>query len=104
MNQSLKLAKPKIFSPALLLVLFLWVSVLLTAIGVIYSTHDTRLKVNELSVLRHQKDDLQVMWGQYLLEESTWASYGRVEKIATEKLLMQVPSNQQIITVSADES
>jgi len=104
MNQSLKVTKPKIFSPALLLVLFLWMSVLLTALGVIYSTYDTRLKVNEISVLRHQKDELQVMWGQYLLEESTWASYGRVEKIATEKLLMQVPSNQQIITVSADES
>lgn len=103
MSQSLKLAKPNIFSPSILLVVVLWLLVIVTALGVIYSTHDTRLKVNELSVLRHQQDDLQVEWGQYLLEESAWASYGRIEKIATEKLLMQVPAKQQIITVNANE-
>jgi cell division protein FtsL len=50
-----------------------------------------------------QQDELQVEWGKYLLEESAWASYGRIEKVATEKLLMQVPVMQQIIMVNLND-
>ena len=87
----------------LLMVIALWVAVLASALMVIYVTHDTRLKFNDLETLRHQQDALQVEWGQYLLEESAWASYGRVEKIAADKLSMKVPSTEQIIMVNADE-
>ena len=87
----------------LLVIVALWLAVMAAALGVIYTTHDTRLKFNELQVLKRQQDQLQVEWGQYLLEESAWASYSRVEKIATEKLSMQVPVGEKIITVNANE-
>lgn len=85
------------------LVVLLWVSVLVSSLMVVYASHQTRLKVNELAELRQQQDQLHIVWSQYLLEESAWASYGRVEKIAIEKLLMQVPPTQQIVMVRAHE-
>jgi cell division protein FtsL len=91
------------FRQQFLWVLFLWMTVLISALGVIYAAYDTRNKFSELEVLRMQQDELQVEWGKYLLEESAWASYGRIEKVATEKLLMQVPVMQQIIMVNLND-
>lgn len=77
----------------------LWLSVMTSSLAVIYVAHDNRVKFNELENLRREQSRLQVVWGQYLLEESTWADYGRVEKVAREKLLMQVPKPEDIIEV-----
>ena len=86
------------------LVVFLWLAVLASAITVIYVSYDTRIQFNVLESLRKEENQLQVVWGQYLLEESTWATYGRIEALAEEKLSMQVPTPEQIIMVSPDES
>ena len=91
------------FRQQILWALLLWVIVLMSALVVVYSVHDTRNKFSELEVLRVQQDELQVEWGKYLLEESAWASYGRIEKVATEKLLMQVPMMSQVIMVNLND-
>ncbi len=83
----------------MLLVACLWASVIASALAVVFLAYDTRVKFNELEILRREKNGLQVEWGQYLLEESTWAAYSRVEKIAIEKLGMQVPKPDHIIMV-----
>ncbi|MEO0442869.1 MAG: cell division protein FtsL [Pseudomonadota bacterium] len=88
---------------SLILVIILWLAVLSSAIAVVYVSYDTRMQFSLLENLRKQENTLQVIWGQYLLEESTWASYGRIESLAKEKLSMQVPSPEQIIMVSPDE-
>ena len=81
----------------------LWLAVMVSALGVVYSTYNTRIKFNELEVLRREHNRLQIAWGQYLLEKSTWASFGRIEKIASEELNMVVPSANQIVKVFANE-
>lgn len=86
------------------MVIFLWLMVLLSALSVVYSVFDSRVKFNALESLRAEHTALQVAWGQYLLEESTWASYGRVETIATEKLSMKTPEPKQIVLVKANEN
>lgn len=91
-------------SQQLLLVLLLWLAMVASALGVIYVAYDTRVKFNALETLRREHNQLQVEWGQYLLEESTWATYGRIEKLAAEKLSMRVPESEQIIMVTPDES
>lgn len=83
-------------------VVILWVTVVGSALGVVYVTYDTRVKFNQLENLRREQSQLQVVWGQYLLEESTWAAYGRVEKLAQESLSMQVPESHSIITVKPE--
>ena len=85
------------------LIVVLWFFVLLSSVMVIGSSHQTRIKVNQLAELREQQDKLHVVWSQYLLEESAWASYGRIERVAIEQLLMQIPPTQQMVMVKARE-
>jgi len=92
------------FRQQLTLLALVWFALLTSGLMVVYSAHDARLKFDELEVLRRQQDQLHIVWSQYLLEEGAWASFGRIEKIATEKLSMQIPSVQQIIMVSDNEN
>ncbi len=92
------------FPKSLLIVVLLWVALMASSLTVVYVTYDTRVKFNELETLRLEQNQLQVVWGQYLLEESTWAAYGRVEKLAQERLKMQVPESQQIIMINSEEN
>ena len=69
----------------------LWVAVLGSALGVVYAKHEARSRFNELQKLTTQRDDLDIEWGQLQLEQSTWATHGRVERVAREELRMVIP-------------
>ena len=74
-----------------LAVAVLWVAVLGSSLGVIYAKHAARSKFNELQKLTQQRDDLDIEWGQLQLEQSTWATHGRVERIAREEIHLFIP-------------
>jgi cell division protein FtsL len=74
-----------------LLVAALWGCALLSAVGVIYSKHVVRHNFDELQRLTHRRDDLDIEWGQLQLEQSTWATHGRVEQVARDDLRMLIP-------------
>lgn len=78
----------------------LWLLVIASALAVVASTHQVRRHVAELETLRREAAELEVVWGQYLLEQSTWAAYSRIERLATEELRMQIPKAEQIIMVT----
>lgn len=78
----------------------LWVLVLVSALAVVASTHQTRNKVDRLETLRRDAAELQVVWGQYMLEQSTWAAYSRVERLAREELGMVLPRFDDIVMVT----
>lgn len=80
----------------------LWLLVLASALGVVASTHKHRQQVDRLETLRQEADELQVVWGQYLLERSTWASYSRVQRLAREQLSMRLPRSRDIVVVQHD--
>lgn len=65
------------------------VTVLVSAMLVVYSKHNNRLLFVELERLTSLRDSLNIEWGQLQLEQSTWATDSRIEKIATEKLGMK---------------
>lgn len=83
----------------LLLLTFLWVSVVVTAIAVVYVTFDVRRHTSQLANLNNHSQNLHIETGQLLLEKSTLASYARVEKIATTQLDMRVPNGHEIVVV-----
>jgi cell division protein FtsL len=58
---------------------------------VIYAKHEARSRFNELQKLTEQRDDLDIEWGQLQLEQSTWATHGRVERVARDDLHMVIP-------------
>lgn len=68
---------------------FLIFVVLISAMLVVYSKHTNRLLFVDLERLNTQRDQMNTEWGQLQLEQSTWATDSRIEKIATEKLGMK---------------
>lgn len=82
-----------------LAVAILWVLVLVSALAVVASTHQTRNQVDRLETLRRDAAELQVVWGQYMLEQSTWAAYSRVERLARDELDMLLPRVEDIVMV-----
>lgn len=99
MNIHLSPMKPPATS-VLLVVAVLWVSVVVSALGVVATTQLVRRDVNSLETLRREAAQLQVQWGQYLLEQSTWAAYGRVENAAISELNMMAPTPGEIVMIS----
>ncbi len=80
-------------------VVLLVLAVVLSALAVIYNAYSYRALFHEQQVLQQRSDDLQVEWGQLLLEQSALASHSRIEKVVTEKLQMYVPSPDEIVVV-----
>lgn len=83
----------------LLAVVLLWVLVTVSALAVVASTHQTRQRVSELETLRREAAELRVVRGQYMLEKSTWAAFGRVERLARQELDMRLPEEDDIVMV-----
>lgn len=74
-------------------------AVLASALGVVYSKHQTRKLFIELQALQTVRDELSVEWGRLQLEQSTWAAHGRIETIAVERLHMHLPAVGSIVAV-----
>ncbi len=70
-----------------------------SAIGVIYSKHQTRKIFINLQKIHKKIDELNIEWGQLQLEQSAWSSHGRIEKIARKKLHMTLPKANEILYI-----
>lgn len=70
-----------------------------SAIAVIYSKHIGRAEFVVLQQLERQRDQLNEEWGRLLLEQSTWASPGRIEQQARLRLQMIVPPSDQTMFI-----
>lgn len=73
--------------------------VLASALAVTYSVHEARRLTARAQALQEEQDRLQTQWGQLLLERSTWGAYGRIERLAREKLNMKVPEGDERVVV-----
>jgi cell division protein FtsL len=74
--------------------------VLFSAFAVIHSTHACRELYARLQVLESSQWYLQEDYSRLLLEESTWASHYRVEKVARTELGMREPQLGQLRVVT----
>jgi len=70
--------------------------VLLSALGVVYSSHLSRQLFSEQAVLLERSDQVQLEWAQLLLEQSAWSSPNRIERIAVDELEMVAPDAENI--------
>ena len=71
-------------------------AVVACALSVVTSQHKARKLYIELQKQREHAQQMDVEWGQLQLEQSTWATPARVEKIAAQQLQMQLPRNGQV--------
>lgn len=69
-------------------------------LGLVTAQHKARKLFVELSREQNLEQQYNVEWGQLQLEQSTWATHSRIEKIATRGLGMQVPDAAKVRTVT----
>jgi len=74
-------------------------SVLISALAVVYAKHQTRGLFAELQQLEGTQDRMDTEWGQLQLEESTWATHGRVELLSRRQLEMVIPAPDSLVIV-----
>jgi len=84
---------------SLIMVAVLVLAIMLSAVSVVYSKHQSRKLFVELQKLHKQIDELNIDWGRLQLEQSTWSSHGRIEKIARQKLQMTLPKANEVIYI-----
>ena len=85
----MRLSRPLCFQIALML------AVLVSALAVVYITNLHRMTIVQLQLADQQSHELQLQWGQLLLEQASLATPGRVQQLAEEKLHMVLPSGKQ---------
>ncbi len=74
----------------------LGLTVVVSATGVVYAKYASRIHFAELESIRTKRDAAEVEWGRLQLEQSTWATHGRIEKIARERLRMRIPLVEEV--------
>lgn len=75
----------------------LFLAVLASALGVVYSKHHSRGLFMALQAEIDARDALNVEWGQLQLEQSTWATHGRIEEVARGRLQMTLPDARSTV-------
>ncbi|MFA6302437.1 MAG: cell division protein FtsL [Legionella sp.] len=88
-------------SKSFYLLIVLLIAVLLSALGVIYSTNSYRLTFSQVQQEEQQAHKLQLQWGQLLLEQASLATPARVEDLAIEKLHMTLPTSKNTYMLHA---
>ena len=84
--------------PLILVFAFALVCVL-SAMAVIYTKHESRRLFVELESLTDERDRLNIEWGQLQIEQSTWATHARIEKVATDDLSLVRPDSSEIFII-----
>ncbi|SDU22333.1 cell division protein FtsL [Halopseudomonas salegens] len=98
-NQASAAAAPRALPRSAGWLLLVWLLVLATGLAVSYSTHWSRVLLNELAAEISQREKSQAEWGRLVLEQSTWTAHARVEALAGQELDMRVPQASDIIMV-----
>jgi cell division protein FtsL len=70
-----------------------------SSLGVVFSTHQARRLFVELEGLQKVRDEQNTQWGRLQLEQSTWATHGRIEAIANNQLDMMIPPPGAVVIV-----
>lgn len=88
------------------LTLLLLAALATCALALVTSQHQSRKLYVELQKEQETARQLEVEWGQLQLEQSTWATHARVEKLAVQSLGMRVPpaSRTQVVPPAGSEA
>jgi len=80
-------------------ILILLITVIGSALGVVYTRHESRGVAIHLGELEGVRDDLIAEWSRLQLEQAWLADAGQVEARARQELGMQEPAEAQILVV-----
>lgn len=83
-----------------MMAVLLGLAVLATSLGLVYAKYQSRKLFIELQSLQTVKDEMDIEWGRLQLEQGTWATHGRIERIASERLGMVIPPAESVVIVT----
>ena len=83
----------------LLAILIVLTAVIVSALGVVYTRHDSRRAAVELGMLEDQRDEYIAEWSRLQLEQAWLADASHIESKARDRLGMQTPENIVILVV-----
>ena len=83
-----------------MLTVALAVALFVSAVALVYVQHYRRMQFVELRKLERERDAMQVEWGQLKLEQSTWATHERIERLALDALDLRMPAAAEVVLVS----
>jgi len=83
----------------LLMKVFLVLLVVLSAVAVTVSVHESRRLIAQLQTEQRSSVRLQSVWSQLQLEQGTWGSYSKIEQLARAELHMHMPTAQEKVVV-----
>ena len=84
--------------PVLLVLVFAVVCVV-SAMALVYTKHEARKLFIELEQLTAARDELNIEWGRLQIEQSTWATHARIERVAAEELALSRPLPGEIFVI-----
>ncbi len=84
--------------PYLLIAVFVAVCVL-SALALIFTKHESRKLFVALESLTGERDALNIEWGQLQIEQSTWATHARIERVAVEEMFLVRPETGDIYVI-----
>jgi cell division protein FtsL len=87
------------FSPRPIAGAFLCGLLVVSSLGVAYSSHQTRNMYRDLQQLEKDHDDLEHEYEKLLLEHSAWADYTRLNELAQDKLQMTAPETGEVVVL-----
>jgi len=82
-----------------LLVFVFAVVCVLSSMALVYTKHESRKLFVELEGLTQKRDELNIEWGQLQIEQSTWATHARIERVATDDLSLVRPTATEIYVI-----
>ncbi|HEX2139468.1 MAG TPA: cell division protein FtsL [Woeseiaceae bacterium] len=84
--------------PVLLVLVFALVCVV-SAMALVYTKHEARKLFIDLEQLTAARDELNIEWGRLQIEQSTWATHARIERVAAEELALSRPLPGEIYVI-----
>jgi cell division protein FtsL len=84
--------------PILLLMIFA-IGCVISAIALVYTKHEARNLFVELEQITDERDALNIEWGQLQIEQSTYATHARIERVARDDLALKRPVAAEIYLI-----
>ncbi len=83
----------------LLIVVLMLGAVIVSALGVVYTRHESRRLEVQLDEFENQRDTVIAEWSRLQLEQAWLADAGQVESKAREHLGMGIPEHPHLLVV-----
>ncbi|WGL17946.1 cell division protein FtsL [Microbulbifer bruguierae] len=81
------------------LLLVVWSLLMVSALGVVHTTQQSRELTAQLEQAQRHRDELRYEQERLLLERGAWSAYSRIEQVAKDKLKMRAPTPAERVLV-----